>query len=184
MELIRLPRRSWAAALAVGILSIMGIANAQQFTDVTLGHEAYPELSEQCYKALNTTVQSCPGFLAAYSFEMPRLVPYILEALYTPGYRSSLVSVRGVIASGYADTDVIEMGRVVYLATYMIDHIIHAYDVSCIKDSDTGIYYNEIYLDNLANGTMADSCSDYTLKVGSILLNSLFNYNAGFYSDF
>jgi hypothetical protein len=108
----------------------------------------------------------------------------MLEALCAPGCRSSLASVRGVIASGCADTDVIEMGRVVYPATYMIDRMIHAYDVSCVKDSDTGMYCDEIYLDNLANGTMADSCSDCALGVGSILLNSPFDYDAGFHSDF
>lgn len=51
-------------ALAVGVLSLVGLANGQQFTDATLSHNTYSELREQCYEALNTTVQDCPGFLA------------------------------------------------------------------------------------------------------------------------
>ena len=182
MELEWFPLRSWAFVLAIGIV---GVANAQQFTDITLGHAAYPGLNEQCYEALNTTVQSCPGFLAVHSVEMPRLASPILDALCTPGCKSSLTSVRGVIALGCAaNTDVIEMGRVVYPATYLIDRMIHAYDVSCATDSASGVYCDEIYLDNLANGTTADGCSDCALGVGSILLNSPFGYDAGFAADF
>ena len=179
MELVRLPFGSWVFALAVGI------AKAQQFIDMTLGHDIYPGLGEQCYEALNTTVKNCPGFLAVNVVEMPRLASPMLDALCTPDCRSSLTSVRGVIASGCAaDTDVIEFGRVVYPATYMIDRMIHAYDVFCAKDSASGVYCDEIYLDNLANGTTADGCSDCALGVGSILLNSPFGYDAGFATDF
>lgn len=185
MEFVRFPLLLWAFALAAGILSIEGVANAQQFVDVTLGHDAYPGLSEQCYEALNTTVQSCPGFLAVDLVEMPRLASPMLDALCTPSCSSSLRSVRGVIASGCtADTDIIAMGRVVYPATYMIDRMIHAYDVSCAKDSVSGMYCDDMYLDNLANETTADGCSDCALGVGSILLNSPFGYDAGFAADF
>ncbi|KAK0724574.1 hypothetical protein B0H67DRAFT_641092 [Lasiosphaeris hirsuta] len=185
MELMWPPLRSWEFAHAVGILSIAGVANSQQFTDVTLGHDAYPGLSEQCYEALNTTVQSCPGFLAVNSVEMPRLASSMLDALCTPGCRSSLTSVRSIIASGCAaNTDVIAVGRVVYPAAYTIDRMIHAYDVSCAKDSVSGLYCDEIYLDNLANGTTVDGCSCCALGVGSILLNSPFGYDAGFAADF
>lgn len=76
-------------ALALGVLSLVGLANGQQFTDATLGHSAYPGLSEQCYQALNTTLQ---------------------------------------------------MGRVVYPATFMIDRMIHAYDVSCAVDDESGMF--------------------------------------------
>ena len=83
MELVRLPFGSWVFALAVGI------AKAQQFIDMTLGHDIYPGLGEQCYEALNTTVKNCPGFLAVHVVEMPRLASPMLDALCTPDCRSS-----------------------------------------------------------------------------------------------
>ncbi|KAK2013707.1 LysM domain-containing protein [Colletotrichum eremochloae] len=180
----------WVSALAsvgIRILSIshIGVTNAQQFADVTLGHDAYPGLSDTCYEALNTTVGDCPGFVAVNMVEMPRLASPMLEALCTPGCKSSLASVRSIIASGCAaDTDVIAMGRVVYPATYTIDRIMHAYDVSCARDSTSGMYCDEIYHENLANETAVDGCSDCALGVGSILLNSPFGYDAGFAADF
>lgn len=102
----------------VGILSITGATNAQQFNDTVLGNKAYPGLSDQCAEALNTTVKDCPGFLAAASVNMPRLDSSSLELLCTPACRSSLSSVRKVIAEGCrADKDVIEIRSVVYPGT-------------------------------------------------------------------
>ncbi|KAF6812966.1 LysM domain-containing protein [Colletotrichum plurivorum] len=188
MKLPGLQNRSWASsALVVGLvaLSNVGPVAAQQFTDLTLGHDGYPDLSERCYDALNTTVQGCPGFVAANAVDIARLVSGQLEALCTPSCRSSLSSVRSVIASGCsADTDVVEFNRIVYPATYTIDRILHAYDVSCARDADTGVFCDEVYLDNLANGTSADECSDCSLGVGRILLNSPFGFDEGFAADF
>lgn len=188
MKLPVLQHRPWASsALVVGLvaLSNLGPVAAQQFADLTLGHDGYPDLSERCYDALNTTVQGCPGFVAANAVDIARLVSGQLEALCTSSCRSSLSSVRSVIASGCsADTDVVEFNRIVYPATYTIDRILHAYDVSCARDADTGVFCDEVYLDNLANGTSADECSDCSLGVGRILLNSPFGFDEGFAADF
>ncbi|KZL86126.1 hypothetical protein CI238_09105 [Colletotrichum incanum] len=180
--------RSWAFfVLVLGLVALFNVrlVDAQQFADTTLGYEVYPDLSERCYEALNTTVEGCPGFVAANAVDMARLVPGMLEALCTPGCKSSLASVRSVIASGCnAKTDVVEFGQVVYPATYMVDRMIHTYDVSCARDGDTGVYCDEVYLDNLANGTSADACSGCSLSVGKILLNSPFGFDEEFAADF
>ena len=135
----------------VGLLPLVGLANGQQFADVTLGHTALPGLSKQCHEALNMTVQNCPGFLAAHSVNMPRLTSPLLDALCTDNCRLSLMTVRAVIDWGCsAETDVVEMGRVVYPATYMIDRMLHAFHVSCAADSAAGMYCDEIYLERPA----------------------------------
>ncbi|KAI8152690.1 hypothetical protein K4K49_003054 [Colletotrichum sp. SAR 10_70] len=177
--------RSWALPLAIHLLALMGFVDAQQFTDVKLGYAHYPGLSDSCYQALNTTVQTCPGFLATHAVAVPRLESQMLEALCTPGCQSSLAAARRTIASGCgAGTDVVEFDRVVYPATYMVDRMIHAYDLSCAQDGNTGVYCDEVYLDNLANGTSAGPCSGCSLGTAKVLLNSPFGFDAEFAADF
>ncbi|KAK3177856.1 hypothetical protein K4F52_009408 [Lecanicillium sp. MT-2017a] len=178
------PTRALTLALLATILPFVGIANAQTFSDAVVGH-AYPGISDECAEALNTTVTNCPAYLAWAAEEMPRLVPSALDALCTTACKSSLTSVRGDIASGCGgDSDVMEVDSVVYPATFVIDHYLYAYDVICAKDSDTGEYCDEIYLDALANGTAADSCSDCSLKIVKAQLNSPFGYDDDFAEGF
>ncbi|RYP81114.1 hypothetical protein DL770_005977 [Monosporascus sp. CRB-9-2] len=185
MELLWLTASSRAVALVATILFFVNFSSAQQFSDVLLGNDVYPGLSDQCADALNTTVQSCPGFLATVAVDMPRLDASSLHALCTSSCRSSLTSVRGVIASGCgSSTDVIEINSVVYPATFVIDRLVYTYDISCAKDSDTGTFCDTIYLDGLANGTAADSCSDCSLGVVRTQLNSPFGYHEQFAQGF
>ncbi|KAK2038552.1 LysM domain-containing protein [Colletotrichum somersetense] len=182
---MKLALRLWAPALAFHLSALLGVINAQQFTDVKLGYAHYPNLSQSCYQALNTTVQDCPGFLATHAASVPRLESHMLEALCTSGCKSSLTTARRTIALGCgARTDVVEFDLVVYPATYMIDRIIHAYDLSCAQDGNTGVFCDEVYLDNLANDTTAGPCSRCSLGTANILLNSPFGFDTEFAADF
>ncbi|KAK4043861.1 hypothetical protein C8A01DRAFT_43236 [Parachaetomium inaequale] len=159
--------RRRALAFLTRLLCVVGVANAQQFSDALLGNHAYPGLSDQCVEALNTTVKNCPGFLAAASVRMPRLDSSSLDALCTLACRSSLKSVRSIIAAGCRNgKDVIEISSVVYPV------------------SATGKFCDELYLDALANGTAADSCSDCSLSLVKTQLNSPFGYHPEFARGF
>lgn len=118
----------------VGALSLVAVAMGQQFSDGTLG-QSYRGISDQCALALNTTVQGCSVVLAALAVDMPRQGRKSLDALCSAGCRSSLASVRDTIVSKCSGSkDVFEMSSVVYPATFVIDRIIYAYDMSCSKD--------------------------------------------------
>ncbi|KAI1860784.1 uncharacterized protein JN550_011246 [Neoarthrinium moseri] len=174
-----------AAALLVNIISSFSTAEAQQFPDGLLGYSSYPGLSDSCAEALNTTVASCSVFLASVAVDMPRLASSLLDVLCTADCRSSLTSVRNVIAAGCStSTDVLEIGSVVYPATFVIENLLYAFDVSCTKDSDTGMFCDQIYMDALANGTEVDSCSDCALSVVSKQLSSPFGYHPQFAEGF
>lgn len=116
MGLCRFTMPLWLFVLLVGILSHVDVIMGQQFSDALLANYAYPGLSDHCVEAINTTVSNCPAFLAAASVDMPRLDSSSLDALCTSACRSSLTSVRSVIASGCRDktTDVITIDSVVY----------------------------------------------------------------------
>lgn len=162
-----------------------GTVWAQQFSDVLISSSGYPGLTDQCAEALNSTVQSCPGFLAEASVDMPRLDSTSLEALCTSACRSSLESVRNTIASGCgASQDVIMVDAVVYPATFVIDRYLYTYDVSCMKDSTTGRFCDEIYLESLGSRTAVDSCSDCSLSVVRAQLNSPFGFDEDFAAGF
>lgn len=89
-------------------------ANAQQFEDMVMGLD-YPEISENCMEALNTTVPNCPSLLIRVSVNNPRLDSEQLTALCTPTCRTALTNVRQTIASGCnLDTDVVEFDGVVW----------------------------------------------------------------------
>ena len=80
------------------LLTAVG-SQAQQFQDIQLGLD-YPDVSEQCLDALNTTVANCPSFLIGASVDNPRLDSDHLVALCTPSCRTGLTSTRSTIASG------------------------------------------------------------------------------------
>ena len=89
-------------------------AYAQQFEDKVMGLD-YPEISENCLEALNTTVPNCPSFLIRVSVDNPRLNSEQLTALCTPNCRTALTSVRQTIASGCnLDTDIVEFDGVAW----------------------------------------------------------------------
>ena len=80
------------------LLTAIG-AQAQQFQDIQLGLD-YPDVSEQCLDALNTTVTNCPSFLIGASVDNPRLDSERLAALCTPACRTGLTNARSTIAAG------------------------------------------------------------------------------------
>ncbi|KAH6839433.1 hypothetical protein B0I37DRAFT_400041 [Chaetomium sp. MPI-CAGE-AT-0009] len=173
MKLRWLTTPSRVLVLPIGILSIACAVNAQQFNDTVLGNRAYPGLSDECAEALNTTVKDCPGFLAAASVDMPRLDSSSLDVLCTSACRSSLTSVRKVIAEGCrADKDAIEIRSVVYPGMIYL------------FTWESGKFCDELYLNALANGTAADSCSDCSLNLARVQLNSPFGYHQQFAQGF
>lgn len=123
----------------ITVLSLLGYicfvdnVRGQQFTDGTLG-QSYPDVSNECGVALNTTVQSCPVALATFAVDMPRLEASLLGALCTLDCRSSLQSAREAIASRCTSKDTIEIASIVFPATFVIDKLIYTYDLSCAKD--------------------------------------------------
>lgn len=98
--------------LLLGLLNVF--AYAQQFEDIVMGLD-YPGVSENCAEALNTTMPGCPSFLIRVSVDNPRLNSDQLTNLCTSRCRSSMTSVRQVIASTCnKNTDVVNIDDVIW----------------------------------------------------------------------
>ncbi|KAK3946802.1 hypothetical protein QBC32DRAFT_248799 [Pseudoneurospora amorphoporcata] len=177
---MRIPHREVLSLLAVLALGVHG----QQLNGTIRGLD-YPGLSSGCLTALNTTVAACPAFLASVSVDNPRLNTDQLSALCTTACRTGLTSVRSTIAAACkAAADTIELpDGVVYPATLVVDRFLYTYDLSCRKDTSSGRYCDELFFSWLASGnatTAGANCSDCSLGVVQIQLNSPFGYDDDF----
>lgn len=100
----------------------VGRVHGQQFEDDVMGLD-FPQLSEDCLEALNTTAAGCPGFLIRVSVDNRRLIPEELTALCTTTCRASLTTVRSTIAAECTlATDVMEFDGVVWPGSYPPSH--------------------------------------------------------------
>ena len=86
----------------------------------------YPEISDPCSQALNTTVASCPAFLRDIALDNPRLTSDQLSYLCTPDCHTSLTNVRKTIADGCsAKSDVIFFDGIYWPGVYYVLSISH-----------------------------------------------------------
>ena len=95
--------------------------HAQQFEDLQFA-VSYPQLSESCVEALNTTVGGCPGLLMLVAQKHRYLHHDELTDICTTDCRSSLASVRAIIALACnAASDVVEIAPVTYPGAWAAD---------------------------------------------------------------
>lgn len=205
------PGASIMVAIKVGILYILATghlqAHAQQLDGIIRGI-GYPGLSDRCIQALNTTVTGCPAFLSNVALNNPRLNSGQLSALCNKPCRDSLTRVRDVIATACnAANDTIQLDAVVYpgktidlfpsqplidlsnscQATLIIDRFRYTFDLSCRKDTSSARYCDELFFLWLASGNASTSvakCSDCSLGVVQVQLNSPFGFNEEFAQEF
>ncbi|KAK3347125.1 hypothetical protein B0T25DRAFT_634368 [Lasiosphaeria hispida] len=155
------------------------LANAQQFDNFKTPYEQLG-LSKACTDVLNTTV-SCDSALASVTeFDRPSvdvLDPDTLGKVCVAKCRDELKSLRTNIASiCNKQTDLIVFGKTAYPATFILDHYIYQYDVSCYADKKTG-QLCDLYLGNLRNQSKEpDVCSDCILGVYAVQLSSPLGY--------
>jgi hypothetical protein len=90
-----------------GLACISGRVNAQRFDNLALGVD-YPDISDTCTDALNSTLSGCPSLLASVALDNPRLTSDQLGELCTSGCHTSLQNVRQKIAKACdQDSDII-----------------------------------------------------------------------------
>lgn len=96
------------ALLTLAAWSMFALTSAQTFEDLVLP-VSWPNITDSCAKALNTTVHNCPTFLGHVSVDTPRLKRDQLAQLCTKDCQTSLASVRKTIAAGCdSDNNIIE----------------------------------------------------------------------------
>ncbi|PGH18378.1 hypothetical protein AJ79_00445 [Helicocarpus griseus UAMH5409] len=70
-------------------------------------------------------------------------------------------------------------------ATYLTDHFLYTYNLSCRKDSTFGRSCDEIFVSSLGSDpALSQNCSDCMLGVVQLQLNSPFGYQPEFAEDF
>ncbi|KAI9823660.1 MAG: hypothetical protein M1826_007678 [Phylliscum demangeonii] len=175
-----------AAVLALALALSIGITTtcAQQLSGSQM-FIGYPGLSPSCQHALNTTV-SCPPFLSPLSANNAILNTDQVNALCVPSCHDSLQSARTTIQGACtAATDVIVHGNVAYPATFLVDIFRFTYDLSCRKDSRTGLFCDpQLRAWSTQNGlTSAQICSDCWLGGRAIQLSNPLGYDANLASN-
>ncbi|KAJ5603315.1 hypothetical protein N7537_006271 [Penicillium hordei] len=113
--------------------------NGQQFDGYEMPYDDLG-LSDACFDAVNTTVSSCPAWVAGYtgvedsSFD---IVPSEqLRVLCESTCRSDLASLRQAIQTACTEaTDVmVPGGSIAYPATFMTDRYLYSTSLSCLTD--------------------------------------------------
>ncbi|KAK4214189.1 hypothetical protein QBC37DRAFT_239711, partial [Rhypophila decipiens] len=91
--------------------------------------------------------------------------------------RDELQSLRSKINSNCnKQTDLIVYADIAYPASFILDHYIYQYDISCYKDRNTG-QLCDLYLGGLRNQSkQPDQCSDCILGVLTVQLGSPVGY--------
>ncbi|KAK3997776.1 hypothetical protein QBC44DRAFT_391930 [Cladorrhinum sp. PSN332] len=155
------------------------LVKTQQFDSYQVPYEQLG-LSKACTDVLDTTI-SCDRSLAfATNFDLPSvdvLDPVTLGRICVPNCRDDLQGLRTkIISTCNKQTDLIVFGKTAYPATFILDHYIYTYDVSCYEDKKTG-QLCDLYLGNLRNQSKEpDECSDCVLGVYSVQLSSPLGY--------
>ncbi|CRL29031.1 unnamed protein product [Penicillium camemberti] len=159
--------------------------NGQQFDGYEMPYDDLG-LSDACFNAVNTTVSSCPAWVARYtgiedsSFD---IVPSEqLVVLCESTCRSDLASLRQAIQTACTEaTDVmIPGGSIAYPATFMTDRYLYSTSLSCLTDPSTNEYCDEIVAGWVSNGseyTSAQNCSPCELGLQKLQLESPFGYS-------
>ncbi|KAK2611937.1 hypothetical protein QQS21_002043 [Conoideocrella luteorostrata] len=179
------------------LLYALPIALGQQFKDYTFPHKSLG-LSAKCFGAVNTTVTSCPGWLVentglhSSSFEL--LDATSLQTLCESTCQDDLSKLRDLIATSCtAPQDVmVPPSKVAYPATFIIDRIMFAAGISCLKDSyilprASGKYCDSIaavQLNQTGPPSKAQNCSGCAIAVQAKQLGSPFGYNSAAASAF
>ncbi|KEY74070.1 hypothetical protein S7711_02659 [Stachybotrys chartarum IBT 7711] len=110
-----------------------------------------------------------------------------LESMCTAECRSSLESLRAIVLGACdAEEDVMVFDRHAYPATFNIDRYLHALDVTCHRDSDTGTFCDLLVAEwrNETNATDSNDCHDCMLEPWRIQLESPLGYDDEFAEDF
>lgn len=93
-------------------------------------------------------------------------------------YTSLEVAKTNIAAGCTLDTDVIVVGNVAYPATFIVDHYLFTYQISCRTDSATGEYCNPLIASWSTNGSTTDQeCSYCWLGSLALVLASPFGYD-------
>ncbi|KAL7621054.1 hypothetical protein AAE478_008366 [Parahypoxylon ruwenzoriense] len=167
-------------------LLLASLTLAQQFQDYVFPYDLLG-ISSNCFAAVNTTVSSCPGWLAQHAGLDQASVNILgnteLEALCGSSCRNDLGSLRTTIASSCtASSDVMMPGSIAYP-----DRFIYAAELSCLKDSSTGEYCDLViapWLNQTDPYTTAQNCSECELAVQAKQLASPFGFSEEAASDF
>ncbi|KAK0624161.1 hypothetical protein B0T14DRAFT_517604 [Immersiella caudata] len=181
-----MPTRAWRAAALVLLAPWLPLVDAQQFEMYRTPFETM-NLSQGCLDVLNTNV-SCDHMLAiSTTFDPPSspvLRPDILNRICAAKCRSDLQALRSKIVGGCKSTDVMVLRGKGYPATFVLDHYLYTYDVSCYKHRNSG-QMCDIFLGELRNQSkQPDICSDCMLGVFEVQLSSPIGYNDNLASEF
>ncbi|KAK4221944.1 hypothetical protein QBC38DRAFT_460911 [Podospora fimiseda] len=134
-----------AARAVRSTLLLSTLVTGQQFESFRQPYEQLG-LSKACTDVLNTLV-SCDISLAfSTSFDEPSidiLDPVTLGNICVPECRDNLQSLRTkIISTCNQQTNVIVYGKTAYPATFILDHYIYTYDVSCYADRKTDLCFD------------------------------------------
>ncbi|KAL4883820.1 hypothetical protein BJY04DRAFT_216155 [Aspergillus karnatakaensis] len=170
--------RTAVTSLLVLSAGAQQLARTRMFVD-------YPGLSDRCKEALATNV-TCPPFLVVVFKTNLHLGEDEVNELCKGDCYTSLRNARANIEVACTlDTDVIVFEEVAYPATFITDHYLLTYDVSCQKTS-AGAYCDPLFLstDDPASSNATDSCSDCWLGALAAQLDNPLGYDEGLAEHF
>ncbi|TLD08606.1 uncharacterized protein PgNI_07373 [Pyricularia grisea] len=182
---------SGLSAVALLLLDFPGAA-AQQLVNYVYPHELLG-LSTACFAAVNTTVSSCPSWLAPHSglsrvsFEMLKTPQ--LTALCGGSCQTELTALQSTIAkacTGSSDVMVYD-DHIAYPATFLVDRFLFAASLSCLKESGTGLYCDEVvslWPNETETWTEAQRCHECQLGIMKQQLASPFGYEEDEAADY
>ncbi|KAK1564274.1 uncharacterized protein LY79DRAFT_573316 [Colletotrichum navitas] len=157
-------------------------AFAQQFPMMKMSYETL-NLSGPCFEALNTTVE-CSDRLAKHvawdASSVGLLDQNGLADVCEDTCRQSLVDLRKrILGSCNFNTDAIQYSYLSFPATYIVDRYLYFYDVSCYRDSSSGIFCDTMVAGwrNETDGSEAHFCHDCWLGPMSVQLQSPIGFN-------
>ncbi len=109
----------------------------------------------------------------------------VLQGLCVDSCRDELVSVRSTIAdSCKASTDVFVYNGVKYPATFRVELMLNAFDISCYRERSTGELCDLVIV-GMRNGSRpVDGCSDCLLGPARLHLSSPVGYDADTAQEF
>ncbi|KAH7346290.1 hypothetical protein BKA65DRAFT_274098 [Rhexocercosporidium sp. MPI-PUGE-AT-0058] len=167
------------------ILLLSVVCFGQRFGNSSFDAE-YPGVSTACGATLNPQL-SCDDVLAEIAWESRYLQTKQLSSLCVETCVASMRSARSNIVGACTGTnDVIVESGLAYPATFVLDHLINAWQTTCRKDVSSSQYCNLIFQQWINQTVMpaGAECSDCMLGTGQIALGSPVGYSDDFASDF
>ncbi|KAH6951048.1 hypothetical protein BKA56DRAFT_606181 [Ilyonectria sp. MPI-CAGE-AT-0026] len=167
------------------IIALTGLLGSATGQHAALTHYRQ-DLSDGCFDAISTTAQDCPKGLfpetSSYFDSAIRDYERInQDELCTLTCHTNLIRLQnGIRSACTADSSVLKHRNVIYPTNFFIDLALFYWDISCLKDPNTGELCNSPVRQLWDTSDFSDSlnlCTDCHLETWKIYLQSPFGYD-------